>query len=72
MSSGRSAVIPCGEFGTIEFVHTQKQPSDLAGQLSYDARCRLWRASVEQAIRDMKAARRSLDLVDWEVVDEPV
>ena len=72
MSSGRSAVISCGEFGAIEFVHTRKRPSDLAGQLDYDARCRLWRASVGQAIRDMKAARRSLDLVDWEVVDESV
>lgn len=29
-----------------------------------------WRASVRQALRDMRATRRSLDLVDEEVVRE--
>lgn len=72
MSSGRTATIRCGELGSIEFVHTKKRPSELADRLTYDARCHLWRASVSLAIRDMKATRRSLDLVDWEVVDEPV
>jgi hypothetical protein len=70
MSSGRTTTIRCGEFGAIEFVHTKKRPAELAGELTYDGRCRLWRASVKLAIRDMKAARRSLDLVDWEAVDE--
>ena len=72
MSSGRSAVHSCGAFGVIEFVHTRKRPTDVADQLAYDARCRLWRASVALALKDMRAARRSLDLVDWEVVDESV
>jgi len=70
MSSGRTATIRCGEFGTIEFVHTKKRPTALAGELTYDGRCHLWRASVRQATRDMKATRRSLDLVDWEAADE--
>lgn len=70
MSSGRSATIRCGDFGAIEFVHTRKQPAELAGELTYDARCHLWRASVDLAIRDMKVARRALDLVDWKVADE--
>lgn len=70
MSSGRSTMISCGDFGVIEFVHTKKRPAVLAGQLTYDARCHLWRASVSLAIRDMKSAGRSLDLVDWGVVDE--
>jgi hypothetical protein len=70
MSSGRTATLSCGQFGSIEFVHTKKRPAALADQLIYDARCHLWRASVALALRDMKAARRSLDLVQWEAVDD--
>ncbi|MEX2352663.1 MAG: hypothetical protein WD709_00650 [Gammaproteobacteria bacterium] len=72
MSSGRSQTVNCSDFGSIEFIHTKKQPAALHEQLRYDARCHLWRASVALAIRDMKAARRDLDLIDWEVVDESV
>lgn len=70
MSSGRSSVISCGIWGTIEFVHTRQRANDLVGQLHYDVRCRLWRANVSQALRDMRAAHRSLDLVDWSVAHE--
>jgi len=71
MSSGRSAIISCGKFGTIEFVHTEKKAADLVDQLVYDAQCRLWRAKVALALRDMKATRRTtIDLVDWSVADE--
>lgn len=70
MSSGRSQTVACGDFGTIEFVHTEKKGADLSDQLLYDPRCRLWRATVALAIRDMKAAKRNLDLIDWEVADE--
>ncbi|MDE1169169.1 MAG: type IV toxin-antitoxin system AbiEi family antitoxin domain-containing protein [Pseudomonas sp.] len=70
MSSGRGSTIDCGRWGTIEFVHTRQKPADLAGQLSYDPRCRLWRAHPKQALRDMKAAKRNLDLIDWSVADE--
>jgi predicted transcriptional regulator of viral defense system len=72
MSSGRSQIMACGDLGTIEFIHTAKQPADLADQLSYDPRCHLWRASVALAIRDMKAAKRSLDLIDREAATELV
>ena len=72
MSSGRSNVISCGRWGTIEFVHTRQRPEDLAGQLHYDARCRLWRAGVQLALRDMRATHRNLDLIDWSVAHEPV
>lgn len=72
MSSGRSQTVDCGDYGTIEFIHTRKQPSALEEQLRYDARCHLWRASVALAIRDMKAARRNLDLIDWEAAGESV
>lgn len=72
MSSGRSNVIRCGDFGAIEFVHTSQKASKLQDRLQYDLRCHLWRASVELALRDMKVARRDLDLIDWSVVHESV
>jgi hypothetical protein len=65
MSSGRSHIVNCGEFGRIEFVHTKKRPENLTDHLIYDSRCRLWRASVALAIKDMQATRRSTDLIDW-------
>jgi hypothetical protein len=68
MSSGRSNRINCGPWGTIEFVHTRRQANELEEMLTYDARCRLWRASPEQALRDMKATRRSLDLVNLDSI----
>lgn len=71
MSSGRTSTIDCGRWGKIEFIHTRQQPNDLTQHLSYDTHCRLWRASIAQAIRDMKMTRRNLDLIDWSLVDEP-
>jgi predicted transcriptional regulator of viral defense system len=72
MTSGRSHVIDCGDYGHIEFVHTAQRPEDLAGELAYDAERHLWRASVRQAMRDMKATRRNMELVDEEVAHELV
>lgn len=70
MSSGRSRIVDCGGFGRIEFIHTKKHPAELHEELTYDPRCGLWRASVALALRDMKSARRSLDLVDRESAHE--
>jgi hypothetical protein len=70
MSSGRSSVIRCGDFGRIEFVHTTRRPEELAGLLSYDPAYRLWRASPELVLRDMRATRRNKDLINWEVARE--
>ncbi len=72
MSSGRSNVISCGQLGTIEFIHTQQRPEQLLEQLHYDSRCRLWRANVALALRDMRVTHRNMDLIDWSVVDELV
>ncbi|MFZ3111093.1 MAG: hypothetical protein WA234_10470 [Rectinemataceae bacterium] len=65
MSSGRSGKIECEGFGTIEFIHTGKDPSRLAPELSWDGQCRLWRASVALALADMRSAKRSVDLVNF-------
>lgn len=72
MSSGRSHVVDCGDYGHIEFVHTVQRPDEVSGELAYDPDRRLWRASVRQALRDMKVTRRSLELVDEEVARELV
>ncbi len=72
MSSGRTYTVECGEFGSIEFIHTKKQPDDIADRLIYDSRCRLWRACVGLALEDMRATGRSMDLIDWGVADELV
>lgn len=72
MSSGRTNTINCGRWGSIEFIHTSQKPADLVPHLSYDKHCRLWRASVPQAVRDMKMTRRNLELIDWSLVDELV
>lgn len=72
ISSGRSHVVDCGDFGHIEFVHTARRPEALSGELAYDADRHLWRASVRQALRDMKVTRRSMELVDQEAVHELV
>lgn len=70
MSSGRSGVIDCGRWGSIEFVKTRQRPEDLIGNIEYDPRTRLWRANVAQALRDMRATHRNLDLIDWKVAHE--
>ena len=72
MSSGRSSVISCGVYGTIEFVHTQKKAADLVAELRYDPRAQLWRASVSLALQDMRNTQRDTGLVNWEVIRESV
>lgn len=72
MSSARSNVIPCGRWGSIEFIHTLQKPTEIMHQLVYDNRCGLWRANISQALRDMRATHRDLDLIDWSVVNELV
>lgn len=70
MSSGRSNIINCNDFGIIEFVHTNQKPSDLIKQLTYDHDCGLWRANVTLALRDMKATGRNRDLIDEDTINE--
>jgi predicted transcriptional regulator of viral defense system len=72
MSSGRSHVVDCGDFGKIEFVHTAQRPAEISAELTYDSDRHLWRASVKQALRDMRATRRSMELVDEEALHELV
>lgn len=70
MTSGRSNIINCGKYGRIEFVHTEKTPVEIMDQLFYDKECKLWRATVSLALKDIKRTHRSSDLIDWEVARE--
>lgn len=70
MSSGRSSVITLETPGKIEFVHTNQKPENLTKQLIYDEKCKMWRAKVPLAIRDMKATHRNCDLIDWDLANE--
>jgi predicted transcriptional regulator of viral defense system len=70
MTTGRSGIISCGEWGKIEFVHTKKRMESIVSEIQYDKRCKLWRASVKQALRDAQDTHRSLDLIDWEAARE--
>lgn len=70
MSSGRSNILKCGKFGTIEFVHTDQSPSSLVNLVVYDDKIGMWRAKPSLALRDMKRTNRSLDLIDWDVMNE--
>lgn len=72
MSSGRSSVISCGAYGSIEFVHTRKKAAELAPNLTYDSGCSLWRASVPLALQDMRDTRRDTGLVNWKDADESI
>lgn len=72
MSSGRSHVVDCGDFGHIEFVHTAQRPGEVSSELTYDPERHLWRASVGQALRDMRVTRRSMELIDKEALHELV
>jgi predicted transcriptional regulator of viral defense system len=70
MSSGRSNVISCGKYGSIEFIHTRKKASELAPHLSYDSRYGLWRASCAQALQDMRDTGRDTGLINPEATHE--
>ncbi len=70
MTSGRSHIVNCGDYGHIEFIHTQQRPGALSESLTFDVEKHLWRASVSQALRDMKATRRSMELMDEEAARE--
>lgn len=69
ISSGGSNVVDCGEFGQIEFTHTRRKQESIAAELTFDEECRLWRASVRQAMLDMRASKRNMDLVDMDLVN---
>ena len=72
MTSGRKGEIDCGRFGRIEFTHSSRSISDCADQLSYADELRLWVASPQLAVRDLRFVGRNLDLIDADLLEEIV
>lgn len=71
MTTGRSGTINCGKYGTIEFVHTKRSLESFnKKQFSYNYKYKLWCAKVPLAYQDMKITKRSLDLIDEEILNE--
>lgn len=64
MTRGRRGIINCGRFGSIEFIHTEKQKEKILPELYLDKNTKMWWASPRLAIQDMKDAKRSLDLIN--------
>ena len=63
MTTGRSGIIKCGRFGTVELIHTAKPTEKIMPHLRLDARTGLWWADEELARQDMKDAKRDVGLV---------
>ena len=73
MTSGRSNIIRCGNYGTIEFIHTEKKGAGLNGHLSVDPWSRMLTADIYLAMEDEKDCRRkSMNLIDWNAYNELV
>lgn len=69
MTTGRSGIIGCGRYGTVEFVHTAKDFASIEENLFLDTGCGMLKANPAQAYRDMIDAKRAaLDLVNVEEV----
>ena len=64
MTTGRSGVIKCGRFGTVELIHTAKSVEKIMPHLRFDARTGMWWADEELALHDMKVAKRDMELVN--------
>lgn len=69
MTTGREGEFRT-RFGAIEFVHTDANFEELeANTIDWPGRP-LRFASKQRTVRDLLACRRSLDLIDWEEVNE--
>lgn len=66
MTTGRRGIINCGRFGSVEFIHTQKNLEKIMPSLHLDTETGMFWASEELALQDMKDAKRPLDLVQKE------
>lgn len=71
MTTGRSGIIKCKSYGSIEFIHTEKDIAKISQNLFIDGTSSMLKANPIQAYRDMLDARRTtLDLVNKEELEE--
>ena len=64
MTTGRSGVITCGRFGTVELIHTAKPTEKIMPHLRLDARTGLWWADEELALQGMRDTKRNVGLAE--------
>ena len=64
MTTGRSGIIRCGRFGTVELIHTAKNFGKIMPELRLDRVTGLFWASEKLALQDMKDCKRPTDLVE--------
>jgi len=62
MTSGRSGIINCNQYGRIEFTHTKKNYKDIGHFLTYNFRYKLWCASAQLALQDLHDVGRQKSL----------
>ena len=70
MTNGRSGIFRIAHHGTIEFTHLKRNIADILPQLDVDGDYHCLRAPVQLAYQDLKLARRNLDLIDIEELNE--
>ena len=64
MTTGRSGVIKCERFGTVELIHTEKHLEKIMPHLRLDIQTGMWWADLELAMQDMKNAKRNMGLIE--------
>ncbi|MBQ4438492.1 hypothetical protein II898_06410 [bacterium] len=64
MTTGRSGIIRCGRFGTVELIHTAKNFDKIMPELRLDRVTGMFWASEKLALQDMKDCKRPTDLVE--------
>lgn len=64
MTTGRSGIIKCGRFGTVELIHTSKNFDKVMPELRLDRETGMFWASEKLALRDMKDCKRPMELVE--------
>lgn len=72
MTTGRRGIINCGRFGSVEFIHTQKTLEKIMPDLHLESKTGMFWASAELALKDMKDAKRPLDLIQKEQNDDGI
>lgn len=64
MTTGRSGIINCGRFGTVELIHTSKNFDRIMPELRLERQTGMLWASEKLALHDMKDCKRPVDLVE--------
>jgi hypothetical protein len=62
MTTGRKGTITTA-FGVIEFTHTKRSINELSNNVYYDDEIGIFRATTEQAIKDLRRVGRNVEMI---------